>query len=136
MATDVRVEQRTVIKFCYESGMTPLDTLKQVKQVESHRNVSRALVYKLFSRFREGKPAQEPMGRPPLKNMGNVTKVESQGPVQFYIIPYPLPLYSKTDKGAIGSNTCHLPEAVTSVSHVRMTNNLYHFVQKCFYLIT
>ena len=53
-----------------------------------------------------------------------------QGPVQFYIIPYPIPLYSKTDKGAIGSNTCHLPEAVTSVSHVRMTNNLHHFVQK------
>ena len=53
-----------------------------------------------------------------------------QGPVQFYIISYPLPLYSKTDKGAIGSNTCHLPEAVNSVSHVRMTNNLHHFVQK------
>ena len=66
-----------MIKFCYVSGMTPLNTLKQVKQVERHRNVSRALVYKLFSRFREGKPAQEPMGRPPLKNMGNVTKVES-----------------------------------------------------------
>ena len=53
-----------------------------------------------------------------------------KGPVQFYIIPYPLPLHSKTDKGAIGSNTCHLPEAVTIVSHVRMTNNLHHFVQK------
>ena len=55
---------------------------------------------------------------------------QPQGPVQFYIIPYPLPIYSKTDKGAIGSNTCHLPEAVTSVSHGRMTNNLQHFVQK------
>ena len=53
-----------------------------------------------------------------------------QGSIQFYIIPYPIPIYSKTDKGAIGSNTCHLPEAVTSVSHVRMTNNLHHFVQK------
>ena len=55
---------------------------------------------------------------------------DEQRPVQFYIIPYPLPLYSKTNKGAIGSNICHLPEAVTSVSHVRMTNNLHHFVQK------
>ena len=49
-------------------------------------------------------------------------------PVLHYTIP-PSP-YSKTDKGAIGSNTCHLPEAVTGVPHVRMTNNLHHFVQK------
>ena len=48
----------------------------------------------------------------------------------FTLYHTPFPLYSKTDKGAIGSNTCHLPEAVTSVSHVRMTNNLHHFVQK------
>ena len=31
--SDVRGEQRTIIKFCYESGMSPVDTLKQVNQV-------------------------------------------------------------------------------------------------------
>ena len=36
-----------------------------------------ALEYKLLSRFREGKPAAERMGRPPLRSTGNVTKVES-----------------------------------------------------------
>ena len=49
-------------------------------------------------------------------------------PVLHYTIPPSL--YNKTDKGAIGSNTCHLPEAVTSVSHVQMTKNLHYFVQK------
>ena len=40
-------------------------------------NVSHALVYKLFTRFREGKPADEGMGRPPLRNTGKGTEVES-----------------------------------------------------------
>ena len=78
MATsDVRAEQRTMIKFCYESGMSPVDTLKQVNQVKRHRNVSRAFVYKLFSRFRDGMTATECIGRPTLKKAGNVLKVES-----------------------------------------------------------
>ena len=68
MATSyVRAEQRTVLQFCYDSGMTPLDTLSKVKQDEYHWNVSQALVYKLFSRFREEKPADERMGKPPLR---------------------------------------------------------------------
>ena len=106
MATsDVRAEQRTVIKFCYESGMTPLDTLKQVKQVERHRNVSRALLYKLVSGFREGKPAQEPMGRP-------------QGPVQFYIMRYPPPplLSVRQTRETMSLDPYQLSEALDSVS--------------------
>ena len=73
----VRAEQRTVIQFCYDSGMTPLDTLSKVKQDEYHLNVSQTLVYKLFSRFREEKPADERMGKPPLRNTGEGTAVES-----------------------------------------------------------
>ena len=57
--------------------MTPLDTLSKVKQDEYHLNVSQALVYKLFSRFREKKPADECMGKPPLRNTGEGTAVES-----------------------------------------------------------
>ena len=78
MATScIRAEQLTVIQFCFESGMTPLDTLNLVKQDEYHLNVSQALVYKLLSRFCEGKPAGERMGRPALRNTGKGTEVES-----------------------------------------------------------
>ena len=40
-------------------------------------NVSHALLHKLFSRFREGKPANQGMGRLPLRNAGDATEVES-----------------------------------------------------------
>ena len=78
MATSyVRAEQRTIIQFCYDSGMTPLDTLSKVKQDEYHLNVSQALVYKLFSIFRVEKSADGCMGKPPLRNTGKGTAVES-----------------------------------------------------------
>ena len=71
MATSyVRAEQRTVIQFCFESGMTPLHTLNYVKQDEYHQHVSQALVYKLLSKFREGTAAAERMRKPPLRNTG------------------------------------------------------------------
>ena len=56
--------------------MTPLDTLNLVKQGEHHRNVSLAKA-QINLRFREGKPAAERMGRPPLRNTRIVKKVES-----------------------------------------------------------
>ena len=56
--------------------MTPLNTLNLVKQDEYQLNVSLVLVYKLLSRFREGKAAAEGMGRPPLRNTGKGTEVE------------------------------------------------------------
>ena len=78
MATSyVRAEQRTKIQFCFNSGMTPLDTLNYVKQDEYHLNVSQALVYKLFSRFCQGKHADERVGMPLLRNTGEGTEVES-----------------------------------------------------------
>ena len=40
-------------------------------------NVSQTLVYILFPRFREGKPADERMGKPPLRNTGEGTEGES-----------------------------------------------------------
>ena len=77
MATSyVRAEQQTVIQFCFESGMTPLDTLNLVKQDEYQLNVSQALVYKLLSRFGKGTAAAESMGRPPLRNTGKGMDVE------------------------------------------------------------
>ena len=72
----VGIEQRTVIQFCFQSRMTPLDTLNQVKQDEYHLNVSQALVYKLLARFCEGTAAAGHMGRPSLRNTGKGTEVE------------------------------------------------------------
>ena len=78
MATSyVRAEQWTEIQFCFDSRMTPLDTLNYVKQDEYHLNVSQALVYKLLLRFREGKSADERMEIPPLRNTGEGMEVES-----------------------------------------------------------
>ena len=78
MATSYfRAEQRTEIEFCFDSRMTPFDSLIYVKQDEYHLNVSQAVVYKLFSRFHEGNPADERMGRPPLRNTGKGMEVES-----------------------------------------------------------
>ena len=77
MATSyIPLEQQTVIQFCFESGMSPLDTLNLVKQVEYHMNVSQALVYELLWRFREGTAASERMVRPQLRNTGKDTKTE------------------------------------------------------------
>ena len=61
------------MQFCFESGMPPIGTLNKVKQDEYHLN----LVYKLLSRFREGKAAAERMNRPPLRNTDKGTEVES-----------------------------------------------------------
>ena len=71
------VEQLTVMQFCFECEMPPLDTLNLVKQDEYHLNVSQALVYKLLSRFREGKAAAERMEKPPLRNTDKGMEVES-----------------------------------------------------------
>ena len=49
MATfDVLAEQWTLIIFCFEPEMKPVDTFKQVKQVKPHSIVLRALVYVIF----------------------------------------------------------------------------------------
>ena len=57
--------------------MTPLDTLNKVKQDKYHLDVSQALLYKLLLRFCEVTAAAERMGRPPLRNTGEGTEVES-----------------------------------------------------------
>ena len=78
MATSyLRAEQQTVIQFCFDSGMTQFNTLNLVKRDEYHLNVSQALIYTLFSRFRQGNPADKRMGGLPLRNTGEGAEVES-----------------------------------------------------------
>ena len=56
--------------------MTPLDILNLVKQGDI-AGMYHGLKSQINLRFREGKPAAERMGRPPLRNACIVKKVES-----------------------------------------------------------
>ena len=42
--SDVLVEQGTLIIFCFEPGMTTVDTFKQVKQVKRYKIVSKTSI--------------------------------------------------------------------------------------------
>ena len=68
MATsDDEAAYRTVIRFCVELVMTPVETQRNLKSVERHANVSRALVYKWHGRFSKGwseNPDSSKRGRP------------------------------------------------------------------------
>ena len=55
VTSDVRTEQRAIIKFCVDLGKTPIDTQKMLKQSSSFPTVSRTLVYKWHKRFSEGR---------------------------------------------------------------------------------
>ena len=55
MATsDKDAAHRNVIKFCFDLGMTPVETQKKLQLTEDHRHVSRSLVYKWHKRFEDG----------------------------------------------------------------------------------
>ena len=45
---------RNVIKFCFDLGMTPVETQKKLQLTEDHRHVSWSLVYKWHKRFEDG----------------------------------------------------------------------------------
>ena len=45
---------RGIIKYCFESGMTPDQTIKEMKSSQTHQNVSRILIYKRHKRFSTG----------------------------------------------------------------------------------
>ena len=57
---------RTVIKFCVDLGMTPTETKDKLHMTETHKNVSRALVFKWHKRFSEGYEEKDAIkkGRP------------------------------------------------------------------------
>ena len=55
MATsDNGAGHRSIIKYCVERGMTPGQTIKEMKSSQTHQNVSRVLVYKWHKRFTTG----------------------------------------------------------------------------------
>ena len=69
----------TVIRFCVEQGMTPVERHKNLKTIERHANVSRALVYKWHEPFSEGwpeNPDRIKRGRPKSDDDSLVVKVQ------------------------------------------------------------
>ena len=54
MATsDKDAAHRNVIKFCFDLGMTPVETQKKLQLTEDHRHVSRSLVYNWHKQFED-----------------------------------------------------------------------------------
>lgn len=49
-----RMEQRAIIKFCVNSGKTPIETKQMMENTKRHRHISRSLVYKWHKRFSDG----------------------------------------------------------------------------------
>ena len=45
---------RDIIKYCVERGMTPGQTIKEMKSPQTRQNVSRVLIYKWHKRFSTG----------------------------------------------------------------------------------
>ena len=68
MATSEEIAaHRSVIRFCVDLGLTPVETQKKMQSTERHKNVSRALVYKWHRRYSDGlsaDPQKETRGRP------------------------------------------------------------------------
>ena len=73
MSLEVKVEQRTFIKFCVELGTTPVETKNCWKKTQSGNGVSRAVVYRWHKHFSEdstppyitkgaGRPTRGPRG--------------------------------------------------------------------------
>ena len=71
---------RSVIRFCVELGLTPVETQKEMFSTERHKNVSRALIYKWHRRYSDGLrriPQLETRGRPKGKDGSVIKNVKS-----------------------------------------------------------
>ena len=53
--SDVRAEQRVLVKFCMELGKTPGETMEFINSNSKRQSVSRTLVYKWYKRFLDGR---------------------------------------------------------------------------------
>ena len=72
-------EQRTIIKMCVALKQTPKQTIQTLQTATGKSTVCRALVYKWYKRFADGRQinkANERSGRPQVKNEKNMTLVE------------------------------------------------------------
>lgn len=59
MTSTERTEVRANIKFCMELGKTPTETFKMLQRTPSNCSVKRALVFKWYKRFADGRDSLE-----------------------------------------------------------------------------
>ncbi|XP_060555054.1 protein GVQW3-like, partial [Ruditapes philippinarum] len=79
MTSQERLELRANIKFCMELGETPTDTYKKLQRIRGENAVFRALVFKWFRRFFEGRKSledDEGCGRRSSVKPSDVTSIE------------------------------------------------------------
>jgi transposase len=79
MTSQERLELRADIKFCMELGETPTYTYKKLQRTRGENAVSRALVFKWFRRFSEGRKSledDEGRGRRSSVKPSDVTSIE------------------------------------------------------------
>ena len=80
MATsDKDAAHRNVIKFCFDLGMTPVETQKKLQLTEDRRHVSRSLVYKWHKRFEDGW-TDSLNGKSGVDNVNDVIRSEGDRP--------------------------------------------------------
>ena len=51
----VREEQRVAIKFCVKAGKSAVETIELVNKAYGSAAMSRAIVYRWYARFRDGR---------------------------------------------------------------------------------
>ena len=68
--------QHAVVRFCLQSGLTPTDTFKRMKSTLDFNNVSRALVFNLHKKIKEGYVEPAPRGRPKAEKRADITRVQ------------------------------------------------------------
>ncbi|KAK3084951.1 hypothetical protein FSP39_021962 [Pinctada imbricata] len=74
MATSRKdAEHKTVIRYCVDRGLTPIQTKKEIESSGMYGNVSRALIYKWHKRFTDGWTDNVTQGR---KKKDNLTTIK------------------------------------------------------------
>ena len=77
MATSRKdAEHKTVIRYCVNRGLTPIQTKKEMESTGKYANVSRALIYKWHKRFTDGWTDNVTQGRKKKDNLTTINFVK------------------------------------------------------------
>ena len=64
---DDNAAHRNVIQYCFEGGLTPVKTKREMETIERHKHVPQTLLYTRHYRFKDSwsvEPVEELSGRP------------------------------------------------------------------------
>ena len=78
-----RSANRTIICFCVDRGMTPIQTLREMGKTREFSSVSRTLAYTWHKRFKTGSDltTAEKRGRPKKNHAAQMKQEGHDGPV-------------------------------------------------------